>query len=176
MRTYATLSLVLLFSFTTVGCGLLGPDDDTPSTGSFDLSYRGDASGSHSGVAFFSNQESSTLNSFSVVGRDFSEAPDADTGFQVGRNGPMPEPGTYDLTAPEDTLTDMFVLGMQVDSKGLSAQATDGTVTFTEVNSDRVQGEFSATLTGRMESNQNITITATGSFEAVSCEDNVENC
>lgn len=177
VRIYATLCLALFFSVTAMGCGVVDPDDDDPATGSFELSYSGDASGSHSGVAiFFSDQGASTPNSFVLVGRDFSEAPDADTGFQVGRLGPVPDPGTYDLTAFEDPPEEIFGLGMQVDSRGLSAQATDGTVTFTEVGSDRVVGEFSATLAGRMDGNQNIAITATGSFEAVSCEENVENC
>lgn len=176
-RRYGTLVLVLLPSLTAVGCSLFGPGDD-PQTGSFELSYGGDVSGSHSGVAIFDHQETSAGTVFVLFGRDFSEARDADTGFQVGRSGPMPRPETYDLTAFDGSLAELeqFGLGMQVDSRGLSAVATSGTITFADVDSDRVQGEFSATLTGHMDGDRDITITASGSFEAVSCEDSVENC
>ena len=169
--------MIVAVGLATVGCGgesSSGPDGSSQA-GSFELSYSGDTSGTISGVAIVFNA-ASTGSFFAIAGRDFSEAPDADTGFNLGRSGPPPAPGTYDLTAFGGGTGQIFGLSIQVDSNGLVAEATGGTVTFTDVNSDRVQGEFSATLTGGMQGDSNITLTATGTFDAVSCEDNVQNC
>lgn len=178
LRWAKEIATAIAIGLSIVGCGgdsATGPGGSNSGTGSFELSYSGDTSGTISGISIFFN-DASAGDFFAAVGRDFTEAPDADTGFNLGRAGSLPVPGTYDLTAFEDGSNQIFGLSIQVDSNGLTTQATGGTVTFTDVNPDRVQGEFSATLTGQMNGEPSITITATGTFDAVSCVDNVENC
>lgn len=176
-RRATAVTFLALLSGGLAACGQNSSTrPDGSEIGSFELSYGGGASGTVSGFAVFFNPDPSTGNMFAVVGRDPDDPSEADTGFDLGRIGPLAEPGTYELTAFEDHPEDIFGLEILVESNGMSVQATGGTVTFTQVKPDLVQGTFEASLTGHMDGNQNITVTATGSFEAVSCEEHVENC
>lgn len=175
-RSFGSLVLVLLFGLFMFGCGdgSTGPESGGSNQGSFELSYSGDASGTISGVALFDDSaplpDGTTAETFFAVGRVPDDPPEADSGFNLGRNSPPPQSGTFDLTAFDVGSTQDFGLEILDESNGMSVQATGGTVTFTDVSPNRVEGTFSATLTGNMAGNQNITVTATGTFDAPRCD------
>lgn len=178
MRT-RTLSVLVLVSLVTLFLSACG--DDTPNgpnggeLGSFEITYGGDVSGTISGPAFFLEHEfQGETTGFSVFGIEVEHQED---GFAIVRTAPQPEPGTYDIhdSRTGEPAEGEFGLTIYEDTKNLSVDAIDGTVTFNQSNADRVRGSFEATLVGSM-SGTDVTISATGSFEAVSCEDNVANC
>lgn len=175
-RSFRSLVLVLLFTL-SISCGSsssTGPDDSSAETGSFEFSYSGDASGTISGRALFDDSaplpDGTTTETFVAVGRVPDAPSDSDSGFNLGRDSPPPRSGTFNLTAFDGGSTQEFGLEILDESNGMSVQATGGTVTFTEVSPNRVEGEFTATLTGNMAGNQNITVTATGTFDAPRCD------
>lgn len=178
-RSFIPLVFVLLATVPLFGCGgnsSTGPADNSSDIGSFELSYSGDASGTVSGVALFDDSaplpDGTTKETFVAVGRVPDAPPESDTGFNLGRESPPPQSGTYDLTAFDfdGTQTQAFGLAVIDDSNDMSVQATGGTVTFTDVSPGRVQGSFTATLSGDMAGNQNVTVAATGTFDAPRCD------
>lgn len=178
-RSFTVLVLVSLVTFVFSACG-----DDTPSgpsggeLGSFEITYGGDVSGTISGPAFFLEQEvegpEGSVVGFSVFG---IEVDDQEDGFAMGETGSQPGPGTYSIYDSRNAEPPEGEFGLTIyeDTKNLSVDAIGGTVTLTQSNSDRVTGSFEATLVGFMSGTE-VTISATGSFEAVSCEENVANC
>lgn len=179
MRIRRYLSVLLVFILTTVGCGngsstepgsSTGPGHDGSDSGSFEISYTGDASGTISGPAFFGDIENQTGVFFSVFG---AEAGEEDL-FALVSVGRRPGTGTYDIVHSV-TAEGEFLLTVFENTKALTTQSTGGTLTVEGSTPDRVQGSFEATLAGGM-SGSGVTLSATGSFDAVSCEDNVEDC
>lgn len=180
-RAFNPLVVVLLSTIPLIGCGngsSTGPEDTSSDLGSFEISYEGDASGSISGPAFFNELEiegpDQTFAAFSVFGVEVEAQED---GFGMARLGGQPEPGTYDIVAATtaDPPEGAFGLTIYENTKNLSVESTDGTVTIDRSAADRFQGNFEATLTGFL-SGTGVTISATGSFDAVSCTQNVQNC
>lgn len=172
--------VLLLFAFLSTwsipGCGgsSTEPQETESSAGSFELSYSGDASGTISGRAIFDDSsplpDGTTAEVFLAVGRVPGAPSDSDSGFQLGRISPPGQTGTYELTAFDGVSTQDFGLEVVDETDGMSVQASDGTITFTEVSPSRVQGRFTATLTGRMTGSQDITVSATGTFDAPRCD------
>lgn len=176
-RNFSSLVLVFLVTLSMSGCGSnssTGPDDSSAEAGSFELSYSGDASGTISGRAIFDDSEplpdGRTTETFVAAGRVSNVPSDSDSGFNLGRNSPPPRSGTFNLTAFDGGSTQEFGLQILDESNEMSVQATGGTVTFTDVTPNRVEGKFTATLTGNMAGNQNITVTANGTFDAPRCD------
>lgn len=180
MRIHKSHYLVLAFLITVAssGCDDPTPPPPPPSNGSFEITYSGDVSGTISGLAFFLEQEAEgpegSVVGFSVFG---IEVDDQEDGFSLLKEGPQPGPGTYSIFDSRTAEPAEGEIGLIIyeDTKNLSVDAIDGTVTFNQSNSDRVTGSLEATLVGFMSGTE-VTISATGSFEAVSCVDNVENC
>lgn len=180
-RSEDSLVLLLLIALSVVACGGDGPTGLGPGgtdLGSFEVSYDGDASGTISGPAFFLGNEiesgDRTIVSFSVIGVEIENEED---GFGLTRLERQPEPGTYDIhdASTDDPPEGSFGLFVEEDTNSLSVQSTDGTLTIDRSDADRVTGSFDATLVG-FRSGTEVTVSATGTFEAVPCEDNVENC
>lgn len=173
--------LVLALTLSTTGCGSdgsTGPGPGGTDLGSFEVSYDGDASGTISGPAFFGGNEfesgDRTIVSFSVFG---VEIENEENGFGLTRLGRQPGPGTYDIhdARTDDPPEGSIRLFIEDDTNSLSVQSTDGTLTIDRSDADRVIGSFDATLIG-VRGGTEVTVSATGTFEAVPCEDNVENC
>lgn len=178
--SFTSLALVVLFSVSIFGCGggdaPTGPDD----LGSFEITYSGDESGTISGPAFFHEVtgDAPEQTSFGIFGFD-GETPEDH--FSLIQINTQPGQGTYDIQdaqtiEPGDRV---FGLAFTLGTKDLSLFPIGGTVTLDRSDADRVTGTFEASLMGVVlgdEGSEEITVSAKGTFDAVPCEDNVEDC
>lgn len=176
--SFRSLVLVLLFTFFLSGCGddSTGPDQTSSSSGSFEVSYSGDASGTISGGASFGEVEDPpqsfpTSGTFAVAGY---ETDDQQDGFILMTASSRPEPGTYEVVSAIER-EGPFIAIVHELTKNLTTKSVSGTVTIEESSADRVEGTFDATLGGSM-SGGGVLISATGSFTAVPCEEGDVSC